>query len=89
MDEVLSRAEIDARYPDEWILVIDPETGPDLSVRSGIVAAHSKDHDEIYRVAMALKPRRSAVWFNGEPPEDVVLIPSAWVEEADEPPGSG
>lgn len=74
MPEVMTIKEIEARFPDEWILVIDPDTGPDLAVRSGVVAAHSKDHDEVYRVAMALKPRRSAVWFNGEPSGDTVIV---------------
>lgn len=77
MPEVMKIDEIEARFPDEWILVIDPDTGPDLKVRSGVVAAHSKDRDEVYRTAIALKPKRSAVWFNGEPPDDEVLIPSA------------
>jgi hypothetical protein len=74
MSETLSVKEIETRFPDEWILVIDPETGPDLEVQSGVVAAHSKDRDEVYRRALELKPRRSAVWFNGEPPKDTVII---------------
>jgi hypothetical protein len=74
MAEVMKIDEIEARFPDEWILVIDPETGPDLKVRSGVVAAHSKDRDEVYRTAKSLKPKRSAVWFNGEPPADAVFV---------------
>jgi hypothetical protein len=88
MTEYMTIAEIEARFPGEWILVIDPDTGPDLKVRSGVVAAHSKDRDEIDRTALCLMPKRSAIWFNGEPPDDLILIPSAWEEEADEP-GSG
>ena len=76
MNEHMTIAEIEARFRDEWILVIDPDTGPDLKVRSGFVAAHSKDRDEVDRVAIALKPRRSAVWFNGDPPDDHVIVPS-------------
>jgi hypothetical protein len=76
MAEHMTIDEIEARFPDEWILVIDPAVGPDLSVRSGVVAAHRKNRDEVDRTAKSLKPRRSAVWFNGEPPPDVVLIPS-------------
>jgi hypothetical protein len=74
MSEVMTLAEIEAQFPDEWILVIDPDTGPDLEVRTGVVAAHSKDHDEVYRRALELKPKRSAVWFNGEPPEGAVFV---------------
>ena len=74
MAEAMKIEEIEARFPDEWILVIDPETGPDLKVRSGVVAAHSKDRDEVDRKALELRPRRSAVWFNGEPSEDTVFV---------------
>jgi hypothetical protein len=74
MAEVMKIDEIEARFPDEWILVIDPDTGPDLKVRSGVVAAHSKDRDEVDRKAIELRPRRSAVWFNGEPSDDTVFV---------------
>jgi len=76
MNEVLTRAEITKRFPNEWILVIDPETGPDLMVRSGTVVAHSADRDAVYRRAIELRPKRSAVWFNGDPvpPGTVVLL---------------
>jgi hypothetical protein len=72
--EVMNIDEIEARFPDEWILVVDPETGPDLKVRSGVVAAHSKDRDEVYRTGLALTAKRVAVWFNGEPPADAVFV---------------
>jgi hypothetical protein len=76
MSEVMTRAEIEARFPDEWILVIDPDVGPDLKVRTGVVAAHDKDHDELYRQAIALKPKRSAVWFNGEMSQEELWFPA-------------
>lgn len=78
MDDRMTIGEIEARFPDEWILVIDLDTGPDLKVRCGIVAAHSPDRAEVYRVGITLKPKRSAVWFNGEPPNDVVIVPSVF-----------
>ena len=74
MPETMKIEEIESRFPDEWILVIDPDTGPDLRVRSGVVAAHSKDRDEVDRKVLELRPRRSAVWFNGEPSEDTVFV---------------
>jgi len=74
VQNVMTIEEIESRYPDEWILVIDPDTGPDLAVRSGVVAAHDKDRDKVYRKALELKPKRSAVWFNGDPPDDAVIV---------------
>jgi hypothetical protein len=74
MSQVMTKQEIEARFPDEWILVIDPDTGPDLELRSGLVAAHSQDRDVIDKKALELRPRRSAIWFNGDPPEDMVIV---------------
>jgi hypothetical protein len=65
MSTVMNIDEIEARFPDQWVLVIDPDTGPDLKVRSGVVAAHSKDRDEVYQRALELRPRRSAFLFTG------------------------
>ena len=67
MAESLTINEIESRFPDEWILVIDPELGPDMKVRSGVVAAHNRSRQIVYQTAIALKPKRSAVWFNGNP----------------------
>ena len=67
MNEVLLRAEIEARFPDEWILVTDPLLGPDLSVRSGVVAAHSKIREEVELVATKVESRHIAFWYSGDP----------------------
>ncbi|HKB06618.1 MAG TPA: hypothetical protein VKD90_30760 [Gemmataceae bacterium] len=67
MSKVMTRAEMDAQFPDEWILVTDPVLGPDLFVRSGVVAAHSKDRAEVERAALETPSRHIAVWFNGDP----------------------
>lgn len=67
MENVISITEIESLYPNEWILVIDPELGPDMKVRSGVVAAHDRSRQVVYQKAIALKPKHSAVWFNGNP----------------------
>jgi hypothetical protein len=67
MSQVMTRAEIETRFPDEWVLVINPDVGPDQFVRSGEVFAHSKDRDEIARKAIEAPARHIAVWFNGDP----------------------
>ena len=67
MSKVMTRAEIEAQFPDEWVLVLNPDVGPDQVVRSGTLVAHSKDRDEIDRMAVEAPARQIAVWFNGDP----------------------
>ena len=74
MDEVLSLAEMESRFTSEWVLVGDPETDESLEVRSGKVLHHSRDRDEVYRKAIALRPGRFAVLYMGEIPEDTAIV---------------
>jgi hypothetical protein len=73
MPDVLSLAEMESRFAGEWVLVEDPETDETLKVQSGRVLSHSKDRDEVYRQAIALRPRRSAFLFLGTVPEHIAL----------------
>jgi hypothetical protein len=65
MNEIMSRAELETLFPDEWILMVDPEMGNDTNYR-GRVIAHSKDREEIHRKAMDVPtPRHIAIFFTG------------------------
>jgi hypothetical protein len=76
MAELMTIEQIESLFPNEWILVIDPDTGPDLRVRSGMVAAHDKNRAEVYKTAMKIAPKRSAIWYNGDPigPDDCAIL---------------
>ena len=74
MDEVLTAAEIEARFDSEWVLIEDPETDETLAVRRGTVRWHSKDRDEVYRKAVALRPRRFAILYTGKIPEGSAVV---------------
>ena len=74
MPEVLSFAEIKMQFDAEWILIGDPDTGPDLNVKRGVVLWHSKDRDEVYRKARELRPGRSAILYTGQLPDDVAVV---------------
>jgi hypothetical protein len=74
MNEVLTMDEIKARYPSEHVLVEDPQTNWDHVVLGGRVLAHSADQGEVYCKGLELRPKRFAVVFTGELPEDVVYI---------------
>jgi hypothetical protein len=73
MDTILTTDQIYAHFPDEWILVGDPVSDEALDVKSGVVLAHSKDRDEVYRQAIALRPRHSAVLYTGGIPDDMAI----------------
>lgn len=65
MNAIMSRAELETLYPDEWILMVDPEPGDDTNYR-GQVVAHSSDRAQIHQRAMELPtPRHIAIFFTG------------------------
>lgn len=74
MSEVLTREEMEARFPSEWILIEEPVTAPSLEVLSGRVAWHSKDRDEVYRKAIDSPARRIAFHYTGTIPENTAII---------------
>ncbi len=73
MNAVLSRAEIEARFADEWVLIGEPQTDASLDILGGQVLHHSKDRDEVYQKATELRPKRFAVLFLGTPPSDMAF----------------
>ncbi|MBI3249086.1 MAG: hypothetical protein HYZ50_21495 [Deltaproteobacteria bacterium] len=74
MEEVLTIAQIEAQFDSEWILVGDPQTNEALEVRSGKVLWHSRDRDEVYRKAVELRPKRSAMLYTGKMPKDTAVV---------------
>ncbi len=74
MDKLMTIDEIEAQFDSEWVLVEDPQTNDALEVQSGRVRYHSKDRDEVYRQAIALRPKRFAVLYTGSIPEDTAIV---------------
>jgi hypothetical protein len=74
MAQVLTIAEIESQFPDEWILVVDPHVDEQLEVLSGQVVCHSKDRDEVYRAAVAHQGGDLAILFNGEQPPNTAIV---------------
>ena len=74
MEEVLTIEQIEAQFDSEWILVGDPQTNQALEVQSGKVLWHSKDREEVYRKAVELRPRRSAMLYTGKMPKDTAIV---------------
>lgn len=74
MNEMMTITDIAARFDAEWILVEEPQTDAALEVQAGRVRHHSKDRDEIYRLAAALRPERFAILYTGVMPEDTAIV---------------
>ena len=74
MEEILTAAQIEAKFESEWVLVEDPQTDDTLQVESGTVRWHSKDRDEVYRKAVELRPKDFAILYTGKMPEDTAVV---------------
>ena len=74
MEREMTMAEIENQFDSEWVLVEEPQTNEDLEVVKGKVLHHSKDRDEVYRKAVSLRPKRSAILYTGEIPEDTAVV---------------
>lgn len=74
MKEVLTIAQIEAQFDSEWIFIGDPQTNEALEVQSGSVLWHSKDREEVYRKAVELRPKRSAMLYTGKMPKDTAVV---------------
>ena len=66
--------EMRAQFEGEWILVEDPQTNEALDVLGGTVLHHAKDRDEVYRLAVARQPKRSAILYTGQIPEGTAIV---------------
>jgi hypothetical protein len=64
MDIKLTWEEMKKLYPNEWLLITDYDTDESGHILSGIVARHSVEKDEVYRLP-ALK-ESSAFKYTGE-----------------------
>ena len=74
MDKEMTIDEIESQFDSEWVLIEDPRTDEQLKVLGGRVLYHSKDRDEVYRKAVSLRPRRSAVVYTGQIPEETAVV---------------
>ncbi len=75
MREEMTIEEIYARFPDEWVLIDQPETDEHQRVRRGHVVFHSPDRDAVDAKSLEMPvPRHAAVRFTGKPKPGHILI---------------
>jgi hypothetical protein len=74
MDEVMTYEQMKRKFKDEWLLIEDPELTEVLQIIRGKVLWHGKNKNELYRVAMELRPKHPAIWYTGTWPKDKIVI---------------
>ena len=74
MNKEMTIQEIESQFESEWVLIENPKTDEMLRVLGGMVLHHSKDRDEVYRKAVSLRPRRSALVYTGQIPEETAVV---------------
>ncbi len=76
MTSRLTWDEIERRYPDEWVLLDQPDLDEGYQVRGGRVVHHARDLDEIESLAARLRLKSNALLFTGAAvdPEVVFIL---------------
>jgi hypothetical protein len=74
MNDVMTLAEIESRFPSEWVLLADPQTDQYQGVRSGTLLWHSKDREEVYRKAIESSSKDIALLYTGAIPEGTAVV---------------
>ena len=74
MNEVLTRAEMEAQFDGEWVLVADPELDKNMEVLSGLVVSHGLDPEAVYEEAANQNIRRWASLCFAPIPETSILL---------------
>ncbi len=73
--EYLTMAEIEKKYPNEWVLIDRPKTNRSQRVLGGYVAMHSPDREEFDR-RLDEHPEviDGAILYTGEPSPDEIWL---------------
>ena len=64
--EVLTWEEIERRYPDQWVLIANPDLGSEDEILRGTVACHAPDREKVGRRAVELRLASGALLFTGK-----------------------
>jgi hypothetical protein len=73
MNEELTRAEIEARFPKEWVLLADPQVDQYQRVLGGKLLWHGKDRDERDQQMMATSYKHIATFYTGPDDGEYIL----------------
>ena len=71
--ERLTIEEMEQKYPNEWLFIIEPEISENTELISGIVSVHSPTRDDIYD-ALSGRKGGAAIHYTGKMPEGRVFL---------------
>ncbi|WP_445248645.1 hypothetical protein [Microcoleus sp. OTE_8_concoct_300] len=74
IDPIMSLEEIFSLYPDEWVLIVNPELDEEFSVIRGEVLAHATERDEIYSKLSLRKGKSVAIEYTGSIPDNIAVM---------------
>ncbi|HSF74505.1 MAG TPA: hypothetical protein VLA84_11975 [Microcoleus sp.] len=72
--KILSLEEIFSLYPDEWVLIVNPELDEELNVIRGEVLAHATERDEIYSKLSLRNGKSVAIEYTGSIPDNIAVM---------------
>lgn len=72
--EILTFAEMISRYPDQWLLIGEPEVDENQNIIRGQVLAYSADEQEIYNALSFFDVKSKAIEYTGSIPEDLAVL---------------
>jgi hypothetical protein len=76
----MTMAEIEAKYPNEWVFLANPTSTRQHEVTGGYVVLHAADRAEFYRLMSQWddpKVTRLAEWYTGKDTSGEILPPDA------------
>ncbi|MEC4986340.1 MAG: hypothetical protein SAJ37_21935 [Oscillatoria sp. PMC 1068.18] len=74
MSEIMTFAEMQHRYDNEWLLIAPKEVNEELQVIKGEVLVHSPNRDEVYKALETLEEQPLAIEYMGQIPQDLGFI---------------
>jgi len=72
--KILTLAEIYQQYPDQWVLIVEPELNEDLEVIQGLVIATSPDREGLYDQLHLSQEKSFAIEYTGSTENDAVAL---------------
>ncbi len=72
--QIMSLEEIFSLYPDEWVLIVNPELDEELNVIIGEVLAHAAEQDEVYSKLSLRNGKSVAIEYTASIPDHIAVM---------------